>query len=183
MLSIEEFCDKHEAWSEHRDWALANCTTMTEVWDKASGEFLMWVATQEGVLTEKELRLMAAYAARSVQHLHSYASATAAIEVVERYANGEATDDELISAQDAARAEADSRINSVENSAAWVAIEAADLWLMWESLWDGVSDIVQGEIPYHSPCKMSEHEQEAALKAAEEGVATWLRANTTPCFE
>jgi hypothetical protein len=34
MLTIEEFCDKHKACKEGRDWALANCESMFDAWGK-----------------------------------------------------------------------------------------------------------------------------------------------------
>ena len=61
----------------------------------------------------KEWRLFAVWCARQVEHLNPDPRVKAAIDTAERYANGEATDDELASAWDAA------------SGAAWDALRAA----------------------------------------------------------
>ncbi|MCB1429598.1 MAG: hypothetical protein KDJ66_10820 [Nitratireductor sp.] len=50
----------------------------------------------------KEWRLFAVWCARQVQHLMTDQRSLDALDVAERYANGEATDDELAAARDAA---------------------------------------------------------------------------------
>ena len=68
---------------------------------------------------DKEIRLFAVWCARRVQHLMSDPRSIAAIDVAERYAFGQATDDDLRKAWAAARA-------------AWDAARAA----AWASAWD-----------------------------------------------
>jgi len=51
---------------------------------------------------EREMRLFAVDCARQVQHLMTDARSISAIDVAERYANGEATEEELAEARDAA---------------------------------------------------------------------------------
>jgi len=55
---------------------------------------------------EREVRLFAAWCARQVQHLMTDPRPLAALDVAERYANGQATDEELAAAMDAAWAAA-----------------------------------------------------------------------------
>ncbi len=69
MKTIEEFCNRHGACDEGREWAVVNCRTMAEVWEKAQPSWVVWVATRPGVLTDKELRFFAVYCARQVEHL------------------------------------------------------------------------------------------------------------------
>jgi hypothetical protein len=104
--TIAEFCDRHGACNDGRQWALDNCDSMQSAWEKLKPEWLIWVAMQPGVLTDKELRLFAVFCARSVQHLITDERSVNAINVAERHANGEATDQELAAAWDAARAAA-----------------------------------------------------------------------------
>ena len=53
------------ACKEGIDWCKENCGTMEDVWDKLKRvDWLVWVATREGVLTDKELRLFACFCAR-----------------------------------------------------------------------------------------------------------------------
>ena len=56
---------------------------MQEVWDTAKPEWLIWVAVQPDVLTDKELRLFAVFAARQVQHLMTDSRSIAALDVAE----------------------------------------------------------------------------------------------------
>ena len=105
-LSIEQFCDRYKACKEGREWALSNCKDMEEVWQTAKLEWLIWIATREGVLTDKELRLFAVWCARQVQHLMTDERSINALDVAERHANGCETDEELTAAGGAAWAAA-----------------------------------------------------------------------------
>ena len=116
-LTIEQFCDKFKACREGREWALYNCKDMDEVWQWAKPDWMLWIATREGVLTDMELRLFAIRCARQVQHLMDDQRSINALDVAELHINGFATDEELT----AARAAAD---------AAWVAAAAA-----WDADW------------------------------------------------
>ena len=117
-MTIEQFCTKHRACEEGKEWALASCATMTEVWEKAKPNWLFWVATRPSVLTDKELRLFAVFCARQVQHLMTDPRSIEAIDVAEKYAQGKASDDELAAARSAARTAA--------YAAAYAAYAAAD---------------------------------------------------------
>ena len=82
-------------------------------------------------LSDKQLRLFAVRCARRVQHLMTDPRSIAALDVAERYAHGEATDEELRAAQVAAGAAADAAWVAARNvawaakDAAWVAKDAA----------------------------------------------------------
>ena len=71
---------------------------------------------------EREIRLYAVWCARQVQHLMSDPRSVAALDVAERYANGAATRDELVSAW----------------AAEWAAARAA--WDAWAAARDAVRD-------------------------------------------
>jgi hypothetical protein len=124
-MTIERFCDKHSACKDGRDWALANCESMQDAWNKLKPEWLLWVATQNGVLTNKELRLFAVWCARQVQHLMSDPRSVAALDVAERAA---AWDADRAAARDAAR------------DAAWAAAWAAAWNADWDAAWNAQSD-------------------------------------------
>lgn len=104
MKTIEEFCRIHHACSEGRKWALANCRDMQHVWDTAKPDWLMWIATRPGVLTDSELRRFAIFCARSVERLLTDERGKTAIAVAEKFLDGEASAEELEAASAAARA-------------------------------------------------------------------------------
>ena len=74
----------------------------------------------------KEWRLYAVWCARRVQHLMTDARSVAALDVAERHAHGQATDDELAAASAAARDAAWDADRDAARAAAWAAAGAAD---------------------------------------------------------
>ena len=75
-------------------------------------------------LSDKQLRLFAVRCARRVQHLMTDPRSIAALDVAERYAQGQATDEELRAAQVAAGTAADAAWVAARN-VAWAAKDAA----------------------------------------------------------
>ena len=105
-MTIQEFCDLHGACPEGRDWALMNCRTMADVWQTAKPEWLMWVATRQGVLDDRTVRLFACWCVRQVWHLLADERSRNTVEVAQRFAVGDATEQELVAAREAALAAA-----------------------------------------------------------------------------
>ena len=66
----------------------------------------LWVVCRESLIDDRTLRLFAVWCARQMQHLMTDERSIAALDVAERHANGDATDDELAAARAAARAAA-----------------------------------------------------------------------------
>jgi hypothetical protein len=132
-MTITEFMDKHLACHEGRAWAENTCETMDDVWRRARPDWLLWVATRCGVLTDRELRLFAVWSARQVQHLMTDARSLAALDVSERYANGEATDEELAAARAAARDAARAAARDAARAAAWAAAWDAARDAAWDA--------------------------------------------------
>jgi len=87
---------------------------------------------------DKEIRLYAVWCARQVQHLMTDARSLAALDVTERYANGEATEEELAEAGAAAwaAARAAAARDAARGSAAWGAARAA--------AWGAARDVARG---------------------------------------
>ena len=158
-MTIEEFCDRHGACTEGCAWALANCTSMRDAWDKLKPEWLIWVATRPGVLTDKDLRLFAVHCARSVEHLMTDQRSKNAISVAERHINGEATDAELAAAGAAA---GDAAVDAAVD-AAWAAARAAAGDAAGAAVWAAA--------------------RAAAWAAAWAGFCQHLRRTVAPCFE
>ena len=120
---IIEFCNIHSACAEGRKWAIANCDSMHDVWLKAQPDWLVWIATRQGVLPERDLRLFACWCARQVWHLLKDDRSKNAVIVAEKYAVGEATADELAAACAVAAAAAAEWVSA--NAAEWAAANAA----------------------------------------------------------
>ena len=89
--------------------------SLQDAWDSATrSDWMFWLLlNQSNEATDKELRLIAVKCARQVQHLMTDQRSINALDVAEKFANGEATEQDLDAARDAAR------------DAAWAAVGAA----------------------------------------------------------
>ena len=106
ITDIRKFAKQFGACGDGAEWAITNCAEMDDVWQKAKPEWLIWVATRDGVLDDKTLRLFACWSVRQVWHLLSDERSRRAVEVAERFAHGECNETELDAAWAAARAAA-----------------------------------------------------------------------------
>jgi hypothetical protein len=84
---------------------------------------------------DREIRLFAVWCARQVQHLMTDKRSLAALDVAERFANGEASEEERSAAESAARSAAESAARSAAESAAWSAAESAARSAAWSAAW------------------------------------------------
>ena len=57
--TIKEFIEKFNPSKEFVKWALAECTTMPEVFAKAKPEWRIWIAARPGIMSKKDLILWA----------------------------------------------------------------------------------------------------------------------------
>jgi len=180
MISIQEFCERHDACKEGRDWAIENCESMQDAWNKLQPEWLIWVATRQGVLTDRELRLFACWSVRQVWHLLTDERSRNAVEVAERFAEGNATQDELTAASYAARAAWDARYaERAAWSAAWSAARAA-----WDAAWSAASyAAIDAARAAEWSAWAAEWSAWSARYAARDAQVEWLRQNTKPNFE
>jgi hypothetical protein len=88
------------------NWA-SQFSTSQDAWDNCKrSDWMIWIIDNQKWLPDKDLRLFAVRCARDVQHLMKDERSINAINVAERYANGEATTVELDAARAAARAAA-----------------------------------------------------------------------------
>src|SRR5574343_1418068 len=86
-----------------------------------------WAATRKGILDDKTLRLFACACVREIWHLLTDERSRNAVEVAERYAHGQATDEELTASGDAAWYAA----NNASGDAAWHAANNASGDAAW----------------------------------------------------
>jgi hypothetical protein len=124
-MTPKEFCDATNACSEGRKFAL-KYQSMGEVWANCpKGDWLLWITDKTGRPHDRTLRLFAVWCARNTPlpdgrktgELMTDPRSLAALDVAERFANGQASADELAAAWAAARAAA--------WAAAWAAARAA----------------------------------------------------------
>jgi hypothetical protein len=108
-------CDDAIAWSKEYD-------NLQDAWDNCKkSDWMIWIINKMDWSNDKDLRLMAVGFARKVQHLMKDERSLIALDVAERYANGEATNEEL----DAARAAASAAARDAARAAACAAARAA----------------------------------------------------------
>lgn len=106
-MTLNEWLRKNEACTPGFEWAISTCKTLEDVWNTAKPEWLIWVATREGVLSDRELWLFACHCAeQSLPNWYKFAPddhrLKIAIETRRKWLDGAATDEELESARSAA---------------------------------------------------------------------------------
>ena len=178
-MTIQQFCDKHKASKNGREWALANCVSMQNAWNTIKPEWLIWIATRPGVLTDRELRLFSVWSARQVQHLMEDPRSVQAIDTAERFANGNATKEELDAAWDAAWVAAQDATWDAACATARAAACAAVKNATWDTAWDAARACAQ-DATLDTACATACAD---AWDAAQVAQADWLGKNTTPNFE
>ena len=152
-LTPKQFCDETDACIGGLEFALTQ-PTMADVWDKCPrADWLLWILHKLNRRPDdRTLRLFAVWCARNtplsdgrkVGDRLTDPRSLAALEVAERYANGNATDSELAAAWDAAQSAAWSAAwdaaRSTARSAAWSAAWDAARSAAWDAAWDAARD-------------------------------------------
>jgi hypothetical protein len=98
---------EHGACPECFRWATSECATLREVWETAQPDWLIWVATRQGLLSDRDLWLFACWSAeQALPHwiavMPDDRRPQVAIETRRRWLDGLATDAELAAAGTAA---------------------------------------------------------------------------------
>ena len=170
---------------------MANCRDMAHAWETMRPKWLVWVATKEGVLDDKTLRLFAVWCARRVQHLMKDKRSVATIDVAERFAHGNATAEELATAWYAAR---DAARNAARDAAMDDAIDSEKFAAM-ATAGDAAMDSARSAAKFAAmnaatvtvmasatdPLNHAEWDVENNAERASQ--ADWLRKNAKPNFK
>lgn len=91
------FLQHHRACASGYEWALENCNSMQEVWDKVENpSWLIWVATREGVLTGEERRRFCRFCLSQIEHLIDHPVPLKAMLVFKRYVETGEIDQNLL---------------------------------------------------------------------------------------
>jgi hypothetical protein len=147
-MTPREFCEMHDACSEGARFALSK-QTMAQVWDECPRvDWLIWIMMRLGQEPDrKALRLFACWAVREtpitkgrkVWDLLTDERSRNAVIVAERFANGEATSDDLAAARaaawDAAGAAAWDAARAAARDAARAAARDAARAAAWDAAW------------------------------------------------
>ena len=120
-------CDPACEWQDGKD--------LETVWNTCErGDWMIWLlVNSENEVTDRELRLIAVKCARQVQHLMKDERSINTLDVAERFANGEATQEELTAARAAAW------------DAAWDAARAAAWAAAWDAAWAAAGDAARAK--------------------------------------
>ena len=114
-----------------------------------SFEDRLWVVCRSEIASDRTMRLFAVWCARQVQHLMADKRSIDALDVAERFANGQATQTELDAAGAAAWDAAGTTAGDAAGDAAWAAARAAAgaerdaagaAWAAWAAAWDAARD-------------------------------------------
>ena len=177
QMTLKEFQNKYYACNAGVLWAEQNnIKTNKELWEKIPNDrgWLIWIATRKGVLTDKEFRLFACFYARLIWSKMIDERSRKAVEVAERHADGKATDEELKKAYKAAR---EVLLNQGDVGKD---VREATEWAIVASIFDDgtvLAKVAYGVYSVVFCCGFYEDNCSAM-----EIFATWLRANTKPCF-
>ena len=159
-LTPKQFCDATDACSDGRAFALTQ-PTMADVWDKCPrADWLLWILDKIDLQPDdRTLRLFAVWCARNTPmsdgrktgDMLTDPRSLAALEVVERYAHGNATYKELAAARDAARDVAGDAAWAAAwdaaRAAAWAAARAAATDAAWDAARAAQADQLRKMIP------------------------------------
>ncbi len=128
-------------------------------------EDAIWcLRTADGI--DKDARLFAVWCARQVEHLMPDERSITALDVAERYANAEATDDDLYTARAAASAAAWAAASAAAWAAASAAASAAAIAAAWDAARDAARAAAWAAARYAASAAASAAARAAALDAA-----------------
>ncbi len=150
-MTPKQFCDATNACSEGLQFAL-KYRAMSDVWDNCpTANWLLWITYKTGRPDDRTLRLFAIWCARntpladggktgdSITNPQSFV----ALDVAERFANGQASQDELAAARAAARDAVWDAAGYAARAAAWYSAWDAAANAAWYSAWDDAADKAQ----------------------------------------
>jgi hypothetical protein len=132
--TARDWLREEDACSEGFAWAERSCETLREVVATARPDWALWVLFRPGVLTDRELWLIACHVAEMALPVW-YAWAPddhrprTAIETRRRWLDGLASDEELSAACSAACSAAESACSAAESACSAARLAAESAWL------------------------------------------------------
>ena len=166
-----EFLKHNGACVEGIEWASKNCETLQDAWDKAKPAWVAWLATQPGVLTERELHEFGLWCAEQVRHLMTDPRSIAALDAKRAWLDGKISDEQLKKTQIDAEAALLALAQYAPVSAIWVADAALSA-----AVGGGDEVLARRATAFISACVGWVMGKFYAARAA------WLRKNIKPQF-
>ena len=190
-MTIEEFCKKHNACVEGYTWAITNCSSMQEAWDKCpKANWLIWIATRPNVLDDRTLRLFAVWCCRQVQYLMIDKRSIAAVDAAEQFANDLISRKQLTekrkeasNAADAAAADAAASAAAAAAVAAYAAsAAAASAAAAADAAYVAAADAAYVAAAAAADAAYAAAAYVATHKSTQQAQITYLRQNCKPNF-
>ena len=179
-FSIVAFCDRHEACTAGFRWAMANCTTMQDVWQTVKPDWLVWVATRDGVLPAESLRRVIVWILEQIQEFLDEPALLQALEICRNWSTtDEATRDRVREAVGQIYVTRRQEAGAVTLSSM---VARTAYWSLYKLV---VSALLESLNAANSVISLSATTIQARADASEEFMqraADWLRSNTQPCF-
>ena len=176
-MTTLDFCRRFGACAESKEFA-ENTPSLRVAWETAPAEFMVWGATREGVLSERELRLFACWCCRQVWRLLTDPRSRYAVEVAEKFARGNTTEKDLAAAWAAALEVA----RDTAAAAAWAAARAAALEVARDTAAAAAWAAARAAALAAARAAALEVARDCAWAAALEAQAAYLRENCHPNF-
>ena len=138
-MKVTTFFRKYpNACPEAKEWC-KQYDTMNDAWDQCDRpDWMLWALETMDYSDDSKLRKCACRFVREVWELLTDERSRNAVEVAERYADGNATDEELSAARDAASAAAGGAAWAAARTAAWAAAR--------DAVWAAVASVKQADI-------------------------------------
>jgi hypothetical protein len=132
MLQGKPFADVDEDRDSYIRFSHKEPIALTSILESNNLDDALWaLRCVKGA--DRDIRLFGVWCARQVEHLNTDPAVKACNDVAERYANGEATEEERSAAESAARSAAESAARSAARSAAESAAESAARSAAWSA--------------------------------------------------
>lgn len=169
-----EFLKHNGACGEGIEWASKNCETLQDAWDKAKPAWVTWLATQPGVLTERELHEFGLWCAEQVRHLMTDPRSIAALDAKRAWLDGEISDEQLKEVERAAQTAWKLLAIDAPISAIWAADAAFSA-----AVGGGDEVFARRNTAYTTGSVVDAMDERDSVYAAQ---AAWLRKNIKPKF-
>ena len=160
-----EWLKAHRACGPGFRWAEASCSSLREVWDTARPDWLVWVATRPGAMSERDQHRFGLWAAMQVEHLMTDPRSIAALRAKAAWLEGAISGEDLADARRAAAA-----AYASSSSAAAAAYAAAS---------DAAAEAAASA---YAAASADAAAYAYASADARQAQAEWIRANCAPLF-